>query len=128
LRADSTRTTIRVVKQTLVRTTSIGTERAVQIRVSRRDVTLEDPDDTKRFRVVVEPGVDDIFGALADAGWGGLDADDDAFIPISAVTSAATGRVGPEWGTDFAAMIEYARRQGWLVGETAIRAHVESES
>lgn len=90
-------------------------------------VTLEEPDDTKRFHVVVVGGTDWglVFGALVDAAAGRLEGDD-AFITIDAVRRMAVGRVGPEWDDDLAAMLEYARSKAWIdEGGNAIRAHVE---
>jgi len=90
-------------------------------------VTLEEPSDTTRFHVVVVGGTDWglVFGALVDAAAGRLEGDD-AFITIDAVRRMAAGRVGPEWDTDVAAMLGYARTKGWLdAGGNAIRAHVE---
>jgi hypothetical protein len=88
---------------------------------------LEEPDDTKRFHVVVVGGTDWglVFGALVDAAAGRLESDD-AFITIDAARRMAAGRVGPEWDEKFAAMLEYARSKGWIdEGGYSIRAHVE---
>ena len=90
-------------------------------------VTLEEPDDTKRFHVTIVGGRDAglVFGALVDAAAGRLEGDD-AFITIDAVRRMAAGRVGPEWDRELAVMVDYARSKGW-VDETgnAIRAHLE---
>lgn len=90
-------------------------------------VSLEEPDDTKRFHVTVVGGdsMPLLFGALVDAAAGRLEGDD-AWIAIDAVRRMAAGRVGPEWDRDFQAMLDYARTKGWI-DETgaAIRAHIE---
>jgi hypothetical protein len=90
-------------------------------------VTLEEPDDTKRFHVDVVGGdsVGLVFGALVDAAAGRLEGDD-AWITVDSVRRMAAGRVGPEWDESFAAMLAYARTQGWLDPDgAAIRAHVD---
>jgi hypothetical protein len=90
-------------------------------------VSLEEPDDTKRFHVEVIGGTDvgRLFGALVDAAAGRLDGDD-AWIALDAVRRMAAGQVGPDWDERFDAMLEYARTKGWL-DEAAhtVRAHVE---
>ena len=49
-----------------------------------------------------------------------------AWITIDALRRMAVGRVGPDWDDAFAAMLDYARAQGWLDDHThAIRAHLE---
>lgn len=90
-------------------------------------VTLEEPDDTKRFHVEVVGGRDWglVFGALVDAAAGRLEGDD-AFITIDAVRRMAAGRVGPTWDEDMQAMLDYARTKDWLdEAANSIRAHVE---
>jgi hypothetical protein len=90
-------------------------------------VTLEEPDDTKRFQVTVVGGTEWglVFGALVDAAAGRLEGDE-AFITIDAVRRMARDRVGPTWDDDFTAMLAYARTKGWLdEAGNAIRAHIE---
>jgi len=90
-------------------------------------VTLEEPDDAKRFHLAVVGGDDlgTVYGALVDAAAGRLEGDD-AWIAVDAVRRMASGRVGPAWDDDFAGMLEFARAKGWLdeSGHT-IKAHVE---
>jgi hypothetical protein len=89
-------------------------------------VTLEEPDDCKRFHLAVVGGNDIrmVFGALVDAAAGRLEGDD-AFITVDAVRRMAAGRVGPDWDADFAAMLDFARTKGWIDdANVAIRAHV----
>jgi hypothetical protein len=90
-------------------------------------VSLEEPADTRRFHVAVIGGADPalVFGALVDAAAGRLEGDD-AWITVDALRRLAAGQVGSGWDDDFAAMLEYARHQGWLDDAThTVRAHIE---
>jgi hypothetical protein len=90
-------------------------------------VSLEEPEDTKRFHVSVAGGSDRalVFAALVDAAAGRLE-DDDAWITIDSVRRMARDRVGPGWDDDFAAMLEYAASKGWVdLRANTIRAHIE---
>ncbi len=90
-------------------------------------VTLEEPDDTKRFHIAVVGGTEWglVFGALVDAAAGRLEGED-AFVTVDAVRRMAAGRVGDTWDDDFAAMLSFARSKGWLdEGGNSIRAHLE---
>jgi hypothetical protein len=94
-------------------------------------VTLEEPDDTKKFHVSVVGTTDPestwglVFGALVDAAAGRLEGDE-AFITVDAVRRMAHDRVGATWNDDFTAMLAYARTKGWLDdNDVAIKAHVE---
>lgn len=102
-------------------------------------VTLEEPDDTKRFHVEVVGGDDLglVFGALVDAAAGRIelesdgpgvqpDTKPDAWITVDALRRMAKGVVGPDWDEQFDAMLDFARTKGWLdPGGNALRAHVE---
>ena len=90
-------------------------------------VSLEEPDDCKRFHVTVLNGRDPalVFGALVDAAAGRLEGDD-AWITVDAVRRMAEGRVGPGWSDEFDGMLAYAASKGWMDGNGAsIQAHVE---
>ena len=92
-------------------------------------VTLEEPDDTRRFHVAVRGGgAGDtalVFGALVDAAAGRLEGED-AWITVDALRRLAAGRVGPGWDDDFAGMLDYADSKGWFdPAAHAIRAHLE---
>src|SRR5579859_2401786 len=90
-------------------------------------VSLEEPDDTRRFHLAVRGGTDRalVFGALVDAAAGRLEGDD-AWITIDAVRRLAAGHVEPTWDDQFAAMLDYARTKGWVDETThALQAHVE---
>ena len=99
----------------------------VRVDLDAPSVTLEEPDDCKRFHVeVVGEGDDAALGrVLADAGAGRLDGGD-ANVSVDAVRRLAAGRVGPTWDADFAAMVDSAATKGWLDSDgAAIQAHVE---
>lgn len=101
----------------------------VKVRAGGADVSLEEPDDCTRFSVVVEGAGDapSVGAALEARGAGRMAEDDHAWIDTRWVTQAATGRVGDGWPQRFAAMLEYARTNGWLDDEgSSIRAHVEA--
>jgi hypothetical protein len=90
-------------------------------------VSLEEPDDTKRFHVEVVGGDDVrvVFAALVDAAAGRLEGDD-AWITVDAVRRMARGRVSPGWDGELAAMLDFARSNGWFDEDGhAIRAHVD---
>ena len=93
-------------------------------------VSLEEPGDTRRCHVEVRGSAGHadwglVFGALVDAAAGRLDGED-AWITVDALRRLAAGRVGPAWDADLAAMLDYARGEGWVDDAThAIRAHVE---
>ena len=90
-------------------------------------VSLEEPEDCKRFHVAVVNGHDPtlVFGALVDAAAGRLEGDH-AWITVDAVRRMAKDRVGPGWDTDFEAMLSFAASKGWLdPAGGSIQAHVE---
>lgn len=79
-------------------------------------VSLEEPDDCRRFEVHVEGGSDPgrVAEALASSEVGRLEDRDDAFIQVAAVRRLAAGRVPEGWDKDFEAMVGHARRKGWF--------------
>jgi hypothetical protein len=87
-------------------------------------VHMNDPSDFEAFKVVVH-GRDAspiaVVGRMAD--------DETAWIGIDAVRNLAGAAVRvPGWEDDFAAMLAYARKKGWLdAAATEIQAHVEYE-
>jgi hypothetical protein len=90
-------------------------------------ISLEEPEDTRRFHVTVRGGTDPalVFGALVDAAAGRLEGDD-AWITVDAIRRLASGRVQPGWDDEFSAMLDYARTKGWLDEAThALQAHIE---
>ena len=89
-------------------------------------VSLEEPEDAKRFHVEVTGGNDIrlVFAALVDAAAGRLEGED-AWITVDSVRRMARGRVGSDWDRELALMLDFARGKGWLDEEAnAIRAHV----
>jgi len=90
-------------------------------------VSLEEPDDCKRFHLTVVNGREAamVFGALVDAAAGRLE-DGQAWVTVDAVRRMAAGRVGPGWDADFEAMLGFAATKGWLdPNRASIQAHVE---
>lgn len=92
---------------------------------------LEAPSDCKKFHVVAQGGdVAALADALVSTGAGRM-AGEDVAVDVGWVRAQATGRVGPEWDADFAAMLGYAESKGWMIGDVAggaggaIQAHVE---
>ena len=95
-------------------------------------VSLEEPDDCKRFHLAVVNGRDAalVFGALVDAAAGRLEGDEaqsyQAWITVDAVRRMAAGRVGPGWAEEFDGMLAFAASKGWMDPNGAsIQAHVE---
>jgi hypothetical protein len=95
-------------------------------------VSLEEPDDCKRFHLVVVNGRDAamVFGALVDAAAGRLEGDHAqgyrAWITVDAVRRMAAGRVGAGWPEEFDGMLAFAASKGWMDPNGAsIQAHVE---
>jgi hypothetical protein len=90
-------------------------------------VTLEEPEDTKKFHVAVTGGTDwaMVFGAMVDAAAGRLEGDD-AYVSVDAVRRLAADQVSDDWDADLDKMIEYAKAKGWYdEASHTIRAHVE---
>lgn len=90
-------------------------------------ISLEEPEDTRRFHVTVRSGTDPalVFGALVNAAAGRLEGDD-AWITVDAIRRLASGRVPPGWDDEFSTMLDYARTKGWLDESThALQAHIE---
>jgi hypothetical protein len=97
------------------------------IRVTGGDVSLEEPEDTRKFSVSVGALPVDLDQVLRASGWGMTDGAE-ALIDIELVRRAASGRVASSWEDDFKKMIDYARGRGWLSpDERFVRAHVETD-
>jgi hypothetical protein len=92
------------------------------------DVGLRDPGDCSRFHVAVQGPQDDrrLADALTAAGVGRMDGAE-ALVDVAAVRRLAEGRVGADWDSEFARMLDYAMSKGWMHGD-AIQAHVEWET
>ena len=99
------------------------------IRVTGGAVSLEEPEDTRKFRVCVGAPSDDLDRVLRASGWGMTDGAAEALISVEMVLRAASGRVTASWNDNFKIMIDYARDRGWLsADERFVRAHVETGS
>lgn len=90
-------------------------------------IELAEPEDCKRFSVVVSGGDTEALGAaLTGQEIGRLLPSGDVMVDIGAVRRMAEGRVPTGWDDDFTGMLEYARSKGWLDETgTSIQAHVE---
>jgi hypothetical protein len=98
------------------------------VRVTPGGVSLEEPEDTRSFRVSLARPAEDLDLILRAAGWGMTDGDD-ALVEVEVLRQAASGRVSASWNDNFEKMIDYARGRGWLsADERFVRAHVESET
>jgi hypothetical protein len=90
-------------------------------------VTLEEPDDCRRFHVAVRGlSEDSARQALEAEGVGRLGDPAAAEIAIAAIRKLAQGRVKPDWPERFEAMLEYAGRKGWLSADgERVQGHCE---
>ena len=97
----------------------------IVVDVDGRTVSLQDPDDVKRFHVAAAGRRDEAALAAAIGDLGRVDGDE-VWVRVPAVRAMAAGRVSPSWEDDFAGMLEYARSKGWLddTGDS-VKAHVE---
>jgi hypothetical protein len=98
----------------------------VKVTADRR-VTLEDRDNFRAFKLVVEgrrEEIDAVRGALA--GTADLVDADTAWISQDALRGRSEVAQDAAWQQAFGAMIEKARPHGWIHDERkAIKAHVE---
>ncbi len=100
----------------------------VRIVVTGTDqIILSEPEDVGAFSVVGSGSDEDIARTLTSLGDGGAaDADGHVAVRIDAVRRLAAGRVGAAWDDDFAGMIAYAQKKGWVTDDgEAILAHIE---
>jgi hypothetical protein len=89
------------------------------------DPVLVDAEKFDGFKVTLRGGDDPAAADAALAALGErLDGDHVAIAPDTVRRLAGPLAGDPEWESGFAAMVDYARGKGWLVGES-IRAHVE---
>jgi hypothetical protein len=96
------------------------------LRVTHSGVSLEEPEDTRVFRISLASPAEDLDRILRASGWGMTDGDD-ALVNVEALRRAASGQGGQN--DDFENMIDYARSHGWLsANERFVRAHVEAET
>jgi hypothetical protein len=98
------------------------------IRVTPDGVSLEEPEDTRSFRISLAAPSEDLDRILRASGWGMTDGAD-ALVAVEAVRRSSAGRVPADWNDDFENMINYARSRRWLSpDERFVRAHVEAET
>ncbi len=104
----------------------------VDIGAVEPSVALSEPDDCKRFHVVVRGAGDTArdtarVDAIMRSSEVGSVSGDDAVVDVAAVRRMA-GPQDARWEADFAAMLEFARTKGWLTADgQGIRGHVERE-
>jgi hypothetical protein len=93
----------------------------------RARALLHEPDDCKRFKIVVDAslGPADVSAALSSIGR--MEGPDMAWVRSDAIRRLAAGRVHEGWEAAFTRMIDFARSKGWLDESTGdIRAHCET--
>jgi hypothetical protein len=99
----------------------------VDVTVNPPQIALDEPDDLARFHVGIK-GNNEARAKrlLASTGTGALVGRDVAVIGVDAVRRMAAGQVDAQWADRFAAMLDFADSQGWLIDDGAgIRAHCE---
>ena len=88
--------------------------------------SLNEPDDLKKFKVVVDESLS--VEALSEAlrGVGRTAGREVVWVQPAAIRRLAAGRVDGAWDAGFGRMVEYARTKGWIDETTGdIRAHCE---
>lgn len=87
---------------------------------------VRDADDCRRLHVETDLTGDDLAAALAATGTG--EPADDGHVLLDLGTLRARARLtatDPEWPQHWEAMVEHARRSGWLSPDgLTVRAHV----
>ena len=98
------------------------------VEVTESDARLVEPEVFSAFHVVRPTGTTPAeFAAALDAHRVGGPDGDDVLVRVDTVRALAAGRVGPGWEDDFAGMLAYAGRKGWLSPDgSTVRAHVET--
>jgi hypothetical protein len=103
----------------------------VYLAISDDGVELNEPDKVNDLYVSYwqRLGPDTIARVLAEHDAGELLPDlNHVMIPVATLRRLAEGRVGDDWETRFAGMLDVARERGWLdESGTAVRAHLERE-
>jgi hypothetical protein len=93
---------------------------------SRARVVLSEPDDCKKFKVVVDGSVAVEALSAALAGIGRTAGREAVWVQPEAIRRLAAGRVDGTWDAAFSRMVEFARTKGWVDETTGeIRAHCE---
>ena len=92
---------------------------------SDTDVSLEEPDDFKAFKVVA-PDRDRLAETVASFGRPADEDEEHVFVRVEALKALAGDRgEDPEWAASLERMLAYASEHGWLDEHGAVRAHVE---
>ena len=87
---------------------------------------LNEPDDLKKFKVVVDGSLSVAALSVALRGIGRTAGRDVVWVQPEAIRRLAGGRVDGAWEASFGRMIEYARTKGWVDQTTGeIQAHCE---
>ena len=101
----------------------------IQVDLSSRpaSVTLDHPEDCRRFHVRVRGGTEAALEeALARCDVGHVSESGHVMVEVAAVRRLAEGRVAGSWTEQFSGLLSYADSKGWLDdGGRRIRAHVE---
>ncbi len=91
-------------------------------------VEIEDPADTKSFKVVAEVA-DERMARSAIEAVGRWEDRDTAWIAVAAVRELAATEVSSDWEGEFEAMLDFAQAKGWLDEDRSeIQAHIEWET
>ena len=90
-------------------------------------VSLEEPDDCRRFHVAIGNLPEDVARqALERDDVGTLSDHDTAWIKITALRKLAETRVQQDWPERFDGMLRYAQSKGWLSSDgTQVSGHCE---
>jgi hypothetical protein len=98
----------------------------IDLAVGESGVTLEEPSDCTRLKVVVRGPRDADRLGTAVAGVGRTDGTSAVWLRPDALRRLAAGRVDEQWEAAFEKMLTYARTRGWLDSTTGeIRAHCD---
>ena len=93
---------------------------------SDRDARLDDPDNFRAFKVTAPTDMDRAALTRALGTLGRLADDTHVWIDEAALRNLANRPTDKTWHDNATAMIEYARKSGWIDAATgAIRAHIE---
>ncbi|MDB5829980.1 MAG: hypothetical protein JWQ73_4200 [Variovorax sp.] len=99
----------------------------MKLRWNHGVVTLQEPDDFKAFKVVVD-GDESQFAQVSQdfARIATFDGPGTAWVAQAALRALGAQGRDPAWSTALDAMVEKARPHGWIdAGTGAIKAHVE---
>lgn len=98
----------------------------VHLSDKRSRISLGEPDDFGRFKVLIRGSGDESSLAVALAGVGRPSGRDAAWILPDAIRELAPAAGDPAWEASFRSMLASAQKHGWVDEETgAVRAHCE---